>query len=909
LYTREWYKLDKNDFITEFHVDFENGLNDVDVRKRLEEYGYNRLREKNGKSPWKIFLMQFTSAIVVVLLVAAVITGVIGEFRDTIVISVILVINALLGFSQEYRAEKAMNALKKLSVPKIRVRRSGKEWLISSEELVPGDYVFLEAGNYIPADIRLLESHNFKVQESALTGESQPVEKEDDFTTDKSIPLADRKNMIFSGTVVTYGRGTGIVVRTGMDTEIGKIASMIQETDEEQTPMQKRLDKLGKILALAALAIVAVIFVMGLLRGEDLKEMFMVAVSFAVAAVPEGLPTVVTIALALGARRMLKQNALVRKLMAVETLGSVDVICSDKTGTITENRMRVTVLEIAGNKLDFGVKDQDDPESLPEDDKSALSLMFTGGSLCNDAIVKPPQSKKQQVDVIGDPTEGALVFAAMQVGIEKETAEKCFERKTEIPFESERKMMSTVHHIDFIELESENPRLFHLIKKLNISRNIAFTKGALDQLMKHCDNVLDGDEILSLNDELKSKIMKSHDELAQNGMRVLGIACRTVDDTVSDDYTYTEDHMTFIGMFGMMDPEREGVKEAVATAKRAGIRPIMITGDHPLTAGFIAQKLEIIKEKSEVIKGAELDGKSDDEIDRIVREKSVYARVSPENKLQIVRSLQRQQKTVAMTGDGVNDAPALKKADIGLAMGITGTDVSKEVSDIVLMDDNFSTIVSAIKEGRTIYDNVQKFIKYILASNIAEIWIMLLGPFMGMSLPMLPLQILWINLISDGLPALALSVEPSEAGIMKRKPNPVNGNVIGTRWIWLLLTGLLIAAFSMIPGLMYKTSAVIDETWRTMLFTTLVFGQLFFTFCVRSGKSLFKQKMTENPYMIGAVVIGFVLQFAVLYIPFMNELFGTVPLNFRDLMISFGFSTLILWVYEIVKLIKRIRYH
>lgn len=901
----EWYKMDKDNFIKTFHVDPENGLSEAQVKKRLEEHGYNRLKEKKGRSPWKIFLMQFTSAIVIVLLAAAVITGVIGEFRDTIVISIILIINALLGFSQEYRAEQAMNALKKLSIPKIRVKRNGKEALISSEELVPGDCVFLEAGNYIPADIRLLEAHNFKVQESALTGESQPVEKEDDFTAENTTPLADRKNMVYSGTVVTYGRGTGVVIRTGMETEIGKIASMIQETDEGQTPMQKRLDKLGKILALAALGIVAVIFVMGLMRGEELKEMFMVAVSFAVAAVPEGLPTVVTIALALGARRMLKRNALVRKLMAVETLGSVDVICSDKTGTITENRMRVTVLEIAGNKLDFGVEDQDDPESLPEDDRSALNLMLAGGTLCNDAIIQPPQNKKQQADVIGDPTEGALVFAAMRVGIEKDNTETIFERKAEIPFESDRKMMSTVHAIDFKRLESKDKRLYSLLKKLNISRNIAFTKGALDQLMRRCDQVLDGDEILEMSDTLKGKIMRAHDELAQNGMRVLGICYRPIDEEISEDYRYAEKRMTFIGMFGMMDPEREGVKEAVATAKGAGIRPIMITGDHPLTAGFIAQKLDIIQDKTEVIKGAELDGKTETEIDKIVMEKSVYARVSPENKLQIVDSLQRQGKTVAMTGDGVNDAPALKKADIGLAMGITGTDVSKEVSDIVLMDDNFSTIVSAVKEGRTIYDNVQKFIKYILASNIAEIWIMLIGPFLGMSLPLLPLQILWINLISDGLPALALSVEPSEEGIMKRKPNPVNGSVIGTRWIWLLLTGLLIAAFSMIPGLMYKTDTAEEAVWRTMLFSTLVFGQLFFTFCVRSGKSLFKQKFNENPYMIGAVAIGFLLQVAVIYLPFLNGIFGTVALSFKELMISLGFSTFILWVYEVVKLIKR----
>jgi len=898
-----WHAKTIQETVKQLDSDLEKGLDHSVINQRLDKYGKNELAEKKGRNPLKIFLMQFTSTIVIVLLIAAVITGLIGEIRDTIVISVILLINAFIGFSQEYRAEKAMSTLKKLSVPKVRIKRSGSDKVVSSTEIVPGDMVYLETGNYVPADLRIVESHNLKIQESALTGESQPVEKSSEEVLDQDIELASRINMAYSGTVVSYGRATGIVVKTGMNTEIGKIATMLQEDSQGQTPMQKRLEKLGKVLAYASLGIVLIIFLMGIMRGEDLKLMFMTAVSFAVAAVPEGLPTVVTIALALGARRMLNRNALVRRLMAVETLGSVNVICSDKTGTITENKMRVTVLELAGNRLDFGKDEADDPESLPEDDQSALSLMLLGGMMCNDA--KLEQTKKGDYEVIGDPTEGALVYAAMKVGFEKEDYTTTLERITEIPFDSERKMMSTVHDIQFNELNEKNPRINKLLKILKIDHHVAFTKGAVDQLIKRCNKVLDGDELLNMNEDWKQKILKEHDQLAKNGMRVLGIAYKNVDDEINEEYDYQENEMTFIGMFGMMDPEREGVKESIATAKEAGIRPIMITGDHPLTAGYIAQKLKMIENREEVILGRELDGKNEKEIDQIVQTKSVFARVTPENKLTIVKSLQKQGHIVSMTGDGVNDAPALKRADIGLAMGITGTDVSKEVSDMVLLDDNFSTIVAAVKEGRTIYDNIQKFIKYILASNMAEIWIMLLGPFLGVPLPLLPLQILWVNLISDGLPALSLSVEPAEKNIMKRKPNPINGNIIGTKWIYLILTGLIIGLFAMIPSLTFKYSGVQEGTWRTILFSTLVFSQLFFTFCIRSRKSVFKHGSGNNPYLYGAVGVSFLLQLMVIYMPFFQEIFGTVALSIFELFISVVVASAILWIFEIIKVFNK----
>ena len=885
------------------HLD--KGLSDSTVNQRLEKFGKNELEEKKGRNPLKIFFMQFTSTIVIVLLIAAVITGIIGEVKDTVVISIILLINAFIGFSQEYRAEKAMSTLKKLSIPKVRLKRDGSEQVISSTEIVPGDLVFLEAGNYVPADLRLTDTHNLKIQESALTGESQPVEKSAEDILESDTDLAGRKNMAYSGTVVSYGRASGLVVKTGMKTEIGKIATMLQEDEEGQTPMQKRLEKLGRILAFASLGIVIVIFLMGILRGEDLKIMFMTAVSFAVAAVPEGLPTDVTIALALGARRMLSRNALVRRLMAVETLGSVNVICSDKTGTITENKMRVTILELAGNRLDFGKEDADDPDSLPDDDQSALSLMLLGGTLCNDAKLEPSKKKKNDFEVIGDPTEGALVYAAMKVGMGKEEYAELFERIKEIPFDSERKMMSTVHDIFFQELNKKNSRIHKYLKLLDIDHNVAFTKGAVDQLIQKCNQVLDGDELFDMNENWQKKIMQEHDKLAANGMRVLGIAYKNVDFEIDDDYEYKEKEMTFIGMFGMMDPEREGVKEAIATAKDAGIRPIMITGDHPLTAGYIAQKLNMIEDREEVILGRELEGKTDEEVDKIVQTKSIYARVTPENKLTIVKSLQKQGNIVSMTGDGVNDAPALKRADIGLAMGITGTDVSKEVSDMVLLDDNFSTIVAAIKEGRTIYDNIQKFMKYILASNMAEIWIMLLGPFLGVPLPLLPLQILWVNLISDGIPALSLSVEPAEKNIMKRKPNPIDGNIIGTKWTYLILTGLIMGLFALIPSLSFKNTGVDEGTWRTILFSTLVFSQLFFTFCIRSRKSIFKHGSGNNPYLYVAVAVSFALQLMVIYVPFFQNIFGTSALSLTQLIISIIFASALLWIFEITKLFNK----
>ena len=897
----------KEEVVKQLGSSSKDGLSKSQAGERLDQYGLNELTEKNKQSAWKILLSQLRSVMIIILIAASVITAFIGEVRDTIVILAIVVLNTILGFSQEYRAEKAMAALKKMSVPRVKVRRDGQIVEINSTEIVPGDIVILEAGNIVAADMRLIEATNLKIQESALTGESEAVEKTTKPIEEENPSLGDRKNMAYSGTIVTYGRGIGIVTATGMRTELGKIATMLQDTAETQTPLQKNIDQLGKILALIALGIVAVIFVMGLLRGEDLELMFMTAVSFAVAAVPEGLPTVVTIALALGAQRMLKQNALVRKLMAVETLGSVTVICSDKTGTITENRMKVTVVEMAGRTLDFGKENEPDPEALPEDDNKSFEIMLTAGALCNDAEIKPPVHKKQQVDVIGDPTEGALVYAAYRVGIEKRDLEQAMPRVLEIPFDSERKRMTTIHEI------TKNPKgpvpadvPAHL-RENGVEKYVAFTKGAVDSLVEVCDRVLEGDEIHEIDDEWKRRIIETNNNLAANGMRVLGVAFRAVDSSEVEEKKVEERKLIFTGMFGMMDPARERVKESIITSREAGIRPIMITGDHPLTAGYIAESLTMIEDKSQVKTGIELENLSDDELDRITAKTSVYARVAPEHKLKIVKSLQRQGNIVAMTGDGVNDAPALKQADIGVAMGIMGTDVTKEVADMVLTDDNFTTIVSAVKEGRTIFDNIQKFIRYILASNFGEIWTMLLGPFMGISLPLAPLQILWLNLVTDGVPALALAVEPPEKDIMKRPPNPTKQHVLANGGWNVIFIGLLLAAFSLGIGLVYWLNDV-NSPWRTMLFSTLVFSQLFFALAVRSrSKSIFNAPFKDNPSLMYAVLGSLGLQLTVIYVPFMQKLFSTQALGIWDLLLSLALGSAILWIYEIKKLITRKR--
>jgi len=848
-----------------------DGLTNDEARKRLNEYGPNELMEKKKKTAIAMFLDQFKDFMILILIGAAVISGFIGELSDTIAIIVIVVINAIIGFIQEYRAEKAMDALKKMAAYTATVIRDGVHTSIAASELVPGDIVVLEAGRIVPADMRLLETFNLKVEEAALTGESIPVEKQCDALSDKSLPLGDRKNMAFKGTVVSYGRGLGIVVATGMDTELGKIASMLQGEEEVRTPLQKRLVIFGKRLAIAVLVICAIVFGFGVFRGEPILLMLLTAISLAVAAIPEALPAVVTISLALGAKKLVKLHALIRKLPAVETLGSVTYICSDKTGTLTLNKMTVEKVFIE-DKL-VPVSDLTKGGSSEE----VNALFMTALALSNDA------QTDNEGDIMGDPTETALYSIAKTQNYNKKELEKIYPRILELPFDSDRKCMTT----------------FHRWKQGYIS----FTKGAIDTLMERSVNVLTSHGLKDIDVERLASI---NEMMAQDGLRVLCIAYRIWDEIPSDfSPKSVETGLTIIGLTGMMDPPREEAKEAVSMCKNAGIVPVMITGDHQLTARTIAKRLGILDNNDAVITGRELEGLTMEEFEEKVEDIRVYARVAPEQKLKIVRALQDKGHFVAMTGDGVNDAPALKRADIGIAMGITGTDVSKEAAHMILLDDNFATIVKAVKEGRKIYDNIRKFIKYLLTTNSGEIWTLFLAPIFGLPIPLLPIHILWINLVTDGLPALALSVEPEEEDVMNRPPRhpkeSISAHGLGVHAIWV---GLLMA------GIVLSTQAFAIKTgnshWQTMVFTVLCLTQLGHVLAIRSEKvSLFKMGLFSNKYLLGAVILTFIFQMATIYIPSLNPIFKTVPLTFNELIWTLVLSSIVFFAVEIEKLIKR----
>lgn len=896
-----WHALDKEKAEKILETDIQNGLSGESASRRLEEVGPNELVEKGVENPWKILWEQLTGIMVVILIVAALVSFFLHEYTDTIVIMIIVVLNALLGFTQEYRAEQAMAALKKMAVPHVKVRRDGHTLELSARELVPGDLVLLEAGNMIPADGRLVEVVNLRIQEAVLTGESEPVEKIDQTLSEENLPLGDRRNLAYMGTVVTYGRGSMLVSETGMQTQLGHIANMIQSVGQEPTPLQRRLDQLGKGLALAALAIVAVVFLLGILRGEPVRLMFLTAISMAVAAVPEGLPAVVTIALALGAQRMLKRNALIRKLPAVETLGSVTVICSDKTGTLTENKMTVTILDLAGNQIDLQARVQNYSPTLQAGiaadptlrEQKAVSLLLLGASLANDATLEVDPYNEEGLTSVGDPTEGALVIAAAKAGYWKNQLDQTLPRIAELPFDSERKRMSTLHRItpeqDILDTAA-----------MGIEGNILFTKGAVDGLLEVSERVWIDDHEETLSKEWLERIQAANNRLAQKGMRVLGVGYRAWDGDKLGSETETEARLVFVGMVGMIDPARPEVKTAVANTRSAGIRPIMITGDHPLTALHIANELGIVSNEK-ALTGQELAEMSLDELKKQVPRVSVFARVSPEHKLKIVQALQELGEVVAMTGDGVNDAPALRKADIGVAMGITGTDVSKEAADMVLLDDNFATIVAAVEEGRQIYDNIRKFIRYTMTSNSGEIWVMLLAPFFGMPLPLLPLQILWVNLVTDGLPGLALTVEPMEKDTMKRAPYPPEESVFARGMIrQILVIGLLMGAVSLGIGLWGWNRG--NETWQTMVFTTLTISQMGNALAIRSERySLFRIGLFSNLFLLGSVLLTLALQIAVVYLPFFQQIFKTVSLSFGELLICLALSVFVFLSVEVEK--------
>jgi P-type Ca2+ transporter type 2C len=863
-----WHALDESAVAERLRTAPSEGLSTQEAADRLLQYGENAIREKPPRPPWRMLVDQFTDFMILVLIVAAIISGIIGDVKDTLAIVVIVLLNAVIGFVQEVRAERAMAALKKMAATSATVLRNGERLTVAAPELVPGDVVLLEAGNVVPADLRLVQTVQLKVDEALLTGEATTVEKISNALPGADLPLGDRRNLAFKGTTATYGRASGIVIATGMATELGKIAALMDAGEELRTPLQKRLAAFGQRLGLAVLAICAIIFVVGLLRGETLVLMFLTAVSLAVAAIPEALPAVVTISLALGAHKMVRQNALIRRLPAVETLGSVTYICSDKTGTLTQNRMRVEELCTTATTLQHW---KDAPAQEP------WNSLYAALALSNDA------SRDRHDNTSGDPTEVALYLAALEAGHDKAEMEVATARVFELPFDSDRKRMTTVHQ--------------------QCDSFMAYTKGAPECVLPLCTTALGahGEEALQ-----REAVLATAERMAAQGLRVLAVARRHWPELPQEpNHVHIENALVFIGLVGLIDPPRAEAKEAVSLCKSAGITPVMITGDHAATALAIARQLGIADENDSVVTGAQLANMSDHVFRRQVAQLRVYARVDPEQKIRIVEALQAQGEFVAMTGDGVNDAPALKRADIGVAMGKGGTDVAREASSLVLLDDNFATIVGAVREGRRIFDNIRKFIRFAMTGNSAEIWVIFLAPFLGLPIPLLPIHILWINLLTDGLPGLALAVEPAEKGIMERPPRPPKENIFAHgMWQHIMWVGLTIAAVSLFAQAWAIHTG--SAHWQTMVFTVLTLSQMAHVLAIRSEQqSLFTQGLSSNLPLLGAVALTFVLQMATIYVPFMNPIFSTEALTVQELAFCLGLSALVFAVVEVEKMLVR----
>jgi len=873
-----------------------SGLAGAAAAERLRTHGPNELEERRGKSALRMLAEQFASAMVLILMAAGTISAFLGKFVETTAIFAIVVLFAVLGFLQEFRAERAMAALRRLAVPVVRVRRDGRAAEVPAREIVPGDIVLLEAGQAVPADLRLMEAVQLKIQEAALTGESEPVEKTTEPIPDAGLPLGDRRNMAYLGTSATYGRGCGVVVATGMHTELGRIATLIQEVPAQRTPLQDRLDQLARGLAAAGGLAAVLVAVVGWWSGEPLVDMFLTAVSVAVAVVPEGLPAVVTITLALGAQRMLRRNALIRKLPAVETLGAVTVICSDKTGTLTENRMTVAVVDVAGERLDLLETLRRQRPSVTADECRAsagwnvplpIRLTLAAAALCNDAVLQATGGPDCYT-ALGDPTEGALLVAAARTGMFPDRLQAAAPRTAEMPFDSIRKRMTTVHR-----LAGDLPEA---LRPFQASEPVAFIKGAADGLLELTAQVWDGERPEPLTDAWRARIRTASDQLARDGMRVLGVACRFLNGpAASASAEQLERELIFLGLIGLMDPPRSAVRPAVAVCRTAGIRPVMITGDHPLTAVAIARDLGMA-DRPEAVSGDALNRMGPSDLAAVVEEVSVYARVSPEDKLRIVDALKQRGQVVAMTGDGVNDAPALKKADIGVAMGITGTDVAKEAADMVLVDDNFATIVAAVEEGRTIYANLMRFIKFSLGGNLGKVLVMLAAPLFGINVALRPLQLLWLNLLTDGLLGLGLGVEPAEADAMRRPPRPPEAPVIERAdrvhvgWV-----GVVIAAATLGLGVAYFDPAQPENaTWQTMIFAALGFTQIGHALGLRAaGHS--SLSVAANPMLAVLTAAALALQLAAIYLPFLDRFFGLTPLALPDLGLAAAMGVLT-WV-------------
>lgn len=875
-----WAGLSPEEAAGRLTTAIEEGLDPEEAQKRLELYGPNVLKEVGKRSVLRMFADQFVSALVLVLLIAVLVSLLVGSVKDAIAILTVLFLNGILGFAQDFRAEKAIAALRKLSTPMVRVRRGGVVTEMASSGLVPGDVVMIEAGNIVPADGRIVESAGLKISEAVLTGESEPAEKESgSLPGEGPLSLGDLKNFCFMGTTVTYGRGRFLVTVTGMDTELGLIAGLIQSVDRVKSPLQKKLDSLGHALAIAALIVLSAVFGLGLLIGEDWKLMLMTSVSMAVAVIPEGLPAVVTIALALGAQRMLRRNILIRRLPAVETLGSVTVICSDKTGTLTENRMTVTVLDLAGHRLDLSEEmNHSGPSTIVFDNQAeilkkepALSLLLMGSALCNDAVLRASGNSRERFRAIGDPTEGALVIAAARFGLFKDSLDAAYPRVGEIPFDSDRKLMTTVHRVE------DCRAWIGECAEIEAEKLLVFTKGAPDELLKVCGRAFLSGKEAPMNDEYLERIRSANENLAMGGMRVLGAAFKStgkeaLNTALSPDDL--ENDLVFIGMVGMLDPPRADVKTSVATCISAGIRPVMITGDHPLTARRIASDLGILMDGG-VLTGAEMEEIPPELFSEKVEEVSVFARVAPERKLKIVEALQQKGHVVAMTGDGVNDAPALRRADIGVAMGITGTDVSKEAASMVLLDDNFSSIVSAVEEGRAIFDNILRFIKFSLAGNVGKVLLVLLAPLFGLPVPLTPFQILWLNLVTDGVLGLGIGMEPADPGAMKRPPrNPSEGIMSGGTGLSIFLLGSLLGAVNL--GVAFWAFQQSEAPATIIIMTTVVILQIVEAHVLRSNsRSVFFMNPLSNKPLLAATLVVIVLQALVITLPPIGSIFET----------------------------------
>ena len=860
------HDTDLRDLLTNLQTDASAGLTGSEAASRLARDGENRLREKKKKSMFQRFLDQFKDVMILILLAAAVVSFVVAcssgeasEFFEPILIVAIVIANAVMGVLQESKAEKALDALKNLSAPHARVLRDGKESVVEAKDLVTGDVILLEAGDFVPADARLLTAASLKCEESALTGESVPAEKDAQAAVASDAPLGDRRNMVYSGCSVTYGRATAVVTAAGMDTEMGKIANLLDSSENTQTPLQKKLANLGKYLGILALAACAVVFVVGLLNGMEVMDIFMTAVSLAVSAIPEGLPAIVTIVLAIGVQRMVKRNAIIRRLPAVETLGSASVICSDKTGTLTQNRMTLTHAYADGAAA---------PEAISSDNSESVRRLLRLAALCCDGSVTFTADTEQH---IGDPTETSILVAAHRNGMDKEDLNARFPRLAELPFDSDRKLMTTVNRID--------------------GQNIVIVKGAFDVLANRCTS---GD--------LESA-RRVCDEMSDQALRVLAVAAKRIDalpDAPTSDVL--ERDLTLLGLVGMIDPPRPEAREAVKQCRRAGIKPVMITGDHVVTASAIARDLGILQPGDEAVTGAQLQKMTDSELDSRVRSISVYARVSPEDKIRIVRAWQRQGEIVSMTGDGVNDAPALKAADIGCAMGITGTDVAKGAADMTLTDDNFSTIVSAVREGRGIYDNIKKAVGFLLGTNIGEILTVFLAMVCWHKSPLLSMQLLWINLVTDSLPAIAIGMEAVEPDVMDRKPKPRDESIfahgMGVR---IALQGLLFSGLTLFAFHLGESTTGSLAGGQTLAFMVLALSQIFHAFNMRTNQSLFKVGVFSNPQMNKAALVSLALTAAVLFIPPLATVFGLIQLPGWLYLAGLGLSLVSIPVVEITK--------